>query len=200
VVRRFLWASGIAALVCAGCGRDAPGIRTSLTPPPPLDGGPDSLLGLLVVPADSLARFETREHGYEESSIVVYGIGGEGAWLLGGLAGGGRDWIRRDAGEFLPLEPLLRDRLTYLTEDWPRSLRFAPDARSLPRGVAITGESDPTVPARLLGTRVVDGALWLEVEALDGICEADPPRVVARGWTPAWVNAKPVMWFHSRGC
>ena len=199
-MRRFLWASGIAALLCSGCDREAPGIRTAFAPPPRLDGGPDSLLGLLLLPAESLARFETREHGYEESSVAVYGVGGGGAWLLAGLKGGGREWIRRDAGEFLPLEPLLRDRLTYLTEAWPRSLRFAPDPRSVPRSVAITGESDPTVPARLLGTRVVNEALWLEVEVLDGICEADTPRVVARGWTPAWVNAKPAMWFHSRGC
>lgn len=200
VVRRFLWASGVVALLCSGCGREAAGIRADSAPPLPPDGSPDSLLGLLIVSAESLARFETREHGYEESSVVVYGVGGNGGWLLARLQDGGREWIRRADREFLPLESLLRDRLTYLGEAWPRSLRFAPDRRSVPRGVAVPDDPDETVPARLLGTRVVEEALWLEVEVLDRICDADPPRVVARGWTPAWVDAKPAMWFHSRGC
>lgn len=188
------------AAVTSGCDRGTPAVRADTPPPLPPSGTADSLLGLFVVPAESLARFETREHGYEEASAVVYGIADEGRWLLVGLRDSGRAWMRRDAGELLPIEALLRDRLTHLTEDWDRSLRFAPHAGSTPQAVRGLARDADDVPARLLGTRVVDGRLWLEVEVLDRICEGDTPEIVAYGWVPAWTGGKPTMWFYSRGC
>lgn len=188
------------ALVTSGCERGAPAARADTPPPLPPPGSADSLLGLLIVPAESLGRLEAREHGYEEASAVVYGIGDDGRWLLVGLRDGGRTWLRREAGEFLPIESLLRGRLTHLTNAWDRSLRFAPHAGSSPhqvRGLARGGD-DP--PARLLGTRVVDGRLWLEVQVLNRICEGDTPETVAYGWVPAWTGGQPTMWFYSRGC
>lgn len=189
-----------AIVLLAACDRGAPAIR-SLAPPalPPAEAA-DSLLGLLLLPAESLPQFETREHGYEEESAAVYGIGDDGSWLLAGLREGGRAWVGREAGEFLPIEALLRGRLTHLAGSWDRSLRFAPHDKSLPRRVPGLEGQSPDVPARLLGTRVVHDALWLEVEVLDRICDGDSSTVLAKGWVPAWTAGQPTMWFYSRGC
>jgi hypothetical protein len=192
--------AALAVGAVSGCDRGTTAVRAAAPPPLPPPGSADSLLGLFIVPAESLARFETREHGYEEASAVVYGIGDDGRWLLVGLRDSGRTWMRRDAGEFLPIESLLRDRLTHLTDAWDRSLRFAPHAGSAPQPVRGLARGPDDVPARLLGTRVVNGRLWLEVEVLDRICEGDTPEMVAYGWVPAWIGGRPTMWFYSRGC
>ena len=180
------------------CEQGAPAARAQTPPPLPGAGSPDSLLGLFVLPFDSLDRLETREHAYEESSAVVYGL--EGGWVLVGLRDGGRAWLRRRLGEFLPLEPLLRDRLTYLTDAWDGTLRFAPDAAATPERIPRRGGDEREPPVRLLGTRMVNGELWLEVEVLDQVCEGDEPRPVAKGWLRAWRDAKPAVWYYSRGC
>ena len=201
-MRRCLPALSVALLLLAACERGTPGGRALPPPPPPPPplppaGSPDSLLGLFVLPPDSLGRFETREHGYEESAAVVYA--NDGAWLLAGLRDGGRTWLRRDLGEFIPLEPLLRERLSHLTEAWDGTLRFAPGTAATPEALRHR-DGEGTPPVRLLGTRMVNGALWLEVEVLDQVCEGADSRPVARGWLPAWRNKAPTVWFHSRGC
>ena len=119
--------------------------------------------------------------------------------MLVGLADNGRAWLPRNRGEFLPLEPTLRDRLTYLTEARDGTVHFEPDAASSRVPVPSLGDAGEALAA-LLGTRMVDGALWLEIEVLDRICEADTARTVARGWIRAWTDGKPTMWFYSRGC
>lgn len=196
---RTLSTFSFGALLLAGCERGTPGVRAQSPPPPlPPPGSPDSLLGLLVLPPDSLVRLETREHGYEESAAVVYAL--DGGWALVGLRDSGRAWVRRDLGEFLPLEPLLRERLTYLTDAWDGTLRFAPDPSATPARLPRRRDGESGPPARLLGTRMVNGALWLEVEVLDQVCEGGEPRPVAKGWLRAWREGLPVVWFHSRGC
>lgn len=196
---RSLSAVWFGALLIAACEQGTPGVRAqSPRPPLPPAGSADSLLGLFVMASDSLSRFDTREHAYEESAAVVYGV--EGAWLLVGMRDGGRTWLPRGIGEFLPLEPLLRERLTHLTDAWDGTLRFAPDAAATPESLPPRDAGDGAYPVRLLGTRVVDGALWLEVEVLDRVCEAGDPQPVAKGWLRAWRDGTPTVWFHSRGC
>lgn len=200
-MQSFVFAVAVGGILLSACERNGSrGFASHAEPPPslPVPGRPDSLLGLFVLPTDSLDRFETREHGYEESSAMVYGL--TGRWVLVGLADGGRAWVPRDDGELIPIESLLRDRLTYLTEAWDGTLGFAPDPASSEVTVPRAGAAGAGAPAALLGTRMVDGALWLEVELLDRICEADTPRAVAKGWIPAWTGGKPTMWFFSRGC
>ncbi|HEU4830042.1 MAG TPA: hypothetical protein VFT04_12690 [Gemmatimonadales bacterium] len=200
-MRRFAFVIVIGAFSLSACERNASAgssRRAEVPPQLPLPGSPDSLLGLFVLPADSLARFETREHGYEESSAVVYGA--SGPWVLVGLADSGRTWLRRDRGALIPLEALLREGLSHLTDAWDGTLRFAPDAASSVVPIPHAGDAGEDVPAVLLGTRMVDGTLWLEIEVLDQICGADTSRAVAKGWIPAWTGGKPTMWFHSRGC
>jgi hypothetical protein len=58
---------------------------------------------------------------------------------------------------------------------------------------------EPSV--RLIRSRVVAGALWLEIEMMSHtIYESDEPlRVIATGWVPAHGPAgRPVVWFYSR--
>ncbi len=198
-MRHTLSALSFAAFLLAGCEGGTPGVRAQSPPPPlPPAGSPDSLLGLFVLPPDSLRRLETREHGYEESAAVVYGL--DGGWVLVGLQDSGRAWLRRDLGEVLPLEHLLRERLTYLTEAWDGTLRFAPDPSAAPERLPRRRAGAEGPPVRLLGTRMVTGALWLEVEVLDQVCEGGEPRPVAKGWLRAWQEGAPAVWFHSRGC
>jgi hypothetical protein len=58
---------------------------------------------------------------------------------------------------------------------------------------------DPSV--RVVGSRVVAGALWLQIEMMSHtIYESDePPTVIATGWVPAHgPAAAPAVWFYSR--
>ena len=51
--------------------------------------------------------------------------------------------------------------------------------------------------------RVVDGALWIEVEIVyESECASiDPPKVRARGWVPAHARSGALnVWYYSRGC
>ncbi len=197
-MRRHASALSFGALLLVACERGTSGVRAESPPPLPSAGSPDSLLGLFLLPPDSLGGLETREHGYEESSAAVYGV--DERWLLVGLRDSGRAWLRRDLGEFLPLEPLLRERLTYLTDVWDGTLRFAPDSAAAPQPLPRPTRSGDGPPVRLLGTRMVNGALWLEIEVVDQVCEGPEPRAVAKGWIRAWSDAAPTVWFYSRGC
>src|SRR5690606_3711354 len=115
-VARLALAIGlVSAGAGAGCGSKPPAPAAASAPasvaapsPPPLpaDGTPDSMLGLFILPAESLAPYERREHGYEEESAVVYGEADR--WLLLGLADGGRRWVSRSAGQYLPMDTLLQ--------------------------------------------------------------------------------------------
>ena len=187
----------------AGCGSKSPSPETASgaapSPPPrPADGTPDSLLGLFIMPAESLAPYERREHGYEEESAVVYGEADR--WLLLGLADGGRRWVSRSAGQYLPMDTLLQDRLSYLTDAWDRTLHAAPDPGSDLTRFPHPLESGDGPPTRLLQTRITGGRLWLEVELLDDVCTVDTSRVIGRGWVPAWTGGEVTMWYWSRGC
>jgi hypothetical protein len=61
------------------------------------------------------------------------------------------------------------------------------------------GRENPNV--RLVGSRVVAGALWLQIDMMSHtIYDSDqPPRVIATGWVRAHGPAgRPVVWFYSR--
>lgn len=56
---------------------------------------------------------------------------------------------------------------------------------------------------RVVGSRQVGDALWIEVEVLShSFCvDPRPPAVKARGWVPAHAaSGAPNIWFYSRGC
>jgi hypothetical protein len=175
--------------------------RETGTPPPPV-GDPDSLIGLVLAPPESLPQFETLEHAYEERAVAVYGI--RGPWYLVGRPGGGRSWLdARVTGRFFPLDELLVDRLNYLTTAWDRSVRATPGLNAPAQQLALPAGSGEEVPADVLESRRAGGTLWLRVSVLGkSPCDGgQAPPVLATGWIPAWgAGGKPAAWFFSRGC
>jgi hypothetical protein len=143
---------------------------------------------------------ETREHGYEEVSAVVYDS--KTGWY--GLRCRGVDrlaWLAAsDAGTFRPLEELVRDGLAYLTAAWNRVLYQKPHRTAPSHRVRVdTSEPDITVA----DSAVVDDELWLLVIVYgEGRCSADEPGpVLDAGWTPAHTRTgDSAAWFYSRGC
>lgn len=175
---------------------------TPIMPPLPAPGTPDTLLGLVTVPPDSLAPFETTEHAYEEKAVTVYRR--EGNWYLVGTSGGGRAWLHTlSAGRFFPLEELVVNRLNWLTEAWDTRLRETPDINAPAPEAPVPRAGGQEVPANVLESRTVGGMLWFRVEVQrDSPCETGgTPAVIATGWIPAWGrDGKPTAWFYSRGC
>lgn len=155
----------------------------------------------MTVPPESLSRFETREHAYEEESVTVYGQ--QGTWYLVGLREGGRAWMDLGAaGRYFPLEELVMNRLNWLTDAWDTRLREAPDLKAPAVEAPVPREAGREVPAKVLEARRDGDMLWFKVEVLEqSPCEGGTPPVVASGWIPAWdQDGKPTAWFYSRGC
>jgi hypothetical protein len=172
-----------------------------MPPTLPANGTPDSLLGLLVLPPDSLPRYETREVEYEVAAVSVYGQAGD--YYLVGLRDGGREWLpARSAGAYYPMEQVILNRLNYLTEAWDRQVRDTPDLAAQARQVTLPPQPDPEIPAKVLEARLAGGTLWVHVEVHNqSPCEGETPKVVTTGWVPAWgAKRAPTVWFFSRGC
>jgi hypothetical protein len=144
---------------------------------------------------------ETREHGYEELSAVVYeskpgwyrvrcpGENGRPAWLAAA-----------DAGTFRSLEELVQHGLAYLTAGWNRSLYQRPRRAAASHLVRVAAQQ-PDIT--IVDTSIVDGELWLLVVVYgEGRCTAEEPApVLDAGWTPAHsTSGAPTAWFYSRGC
>lgn len=174
----------------------------AVMPPLPAPGTPDTLLGLVTVPPDSLDPFETKEHAYEEKAVTVYRR--DGNWYLVGTSKGGRAWLHTSStGRFFPLEELVVNRLNWLTEAWDTHLRDMPDLNAPAREAPMPRAGGQEVPANVLESRTVGGVLWFRVEVQrDSPCETGgTPPVIATGWIPAWGrDGKPTVWFYSRGC
>ena len=156
--------------------------------------------GLLVnVHRESRAatRLPTREHAYEAPAAIV--LERRGHWYRVQLADGSA-WLRASArDEYVPIDDLLVDRLTYLTDDSDGRLQAEPAAiaDALPLRVP-TGR-----PVRVQEFRRVDDELWIRVSVMThSICEStDVPKVAAEGWVRAYsAKGQPTVWFHSRGC
>lgn len=158
----------------------------------------------------AIEDFESREYTYERAAAVVHEE--RSGWYRIGLRTrrlGRLDsaWIAAgDAGEFLPIGPLLVDRLAYLNDHWDGRLWPWPVGRSQPRATRVqlrtpTG-SNQVYPVRVLQSRMLNGGLWLRVETLSGDpCGGRPPDILDRGWVPAYSErGQLVAGFHSRGC
>ena len=144
---------------------------------------------------------ETREHGYEELSAVVY-ESKAGWYRVRCTSGGARPaWLAAgDGGTFRPLEELVKDGLAYLTPEWDRSLYQRPRRTAGSHRVRVAAEQPDITVADATD---VDGELWLLVIVYaEGRCTAEEPAAVLdAGWTPAHNTRGDVTaWFYSRGC
>ena len=138
----------------------------------------------------------TKEYGYEEPGAIVLERRGE--WFLIRLAAGSA-WVRSSPRDtFHPLEQLLLDGLTYLTESWDSQL--APSAGAPGRLARVEARgSQPSV--RVIRSQQLRGELWFDLEVISSPCEDPDVKVLDRGWVPAHsMSGEPVIWFYSRGC
>lgn len=186
-------------------------VRPSSPQAIPVFKAPDVSAGLLRM-VSSGDDVESREHGYEEVSAVVYGTA-EG-WYEIGLGNEGRatGWIGPDvAGRFRSVESLLAES-SYVTEAWNRLLY---EAASTTSGYTTVGETshdsqdgsaseliDGTPPneIQVLEARREGEQVWLRVNLLRGRCRSEPPVIVGRGWIPLHGPRGLNAWFYSRGC
>jgi hypothetical protein len=143
---------------------------------------------------------ETREHGYEELSAVVYDAK-PGWYALRCRGVEGLVWLAAaDSGTYRGMDELLRDGLAYLTETWDRRLFRKPGTTAASHRATV---EDPQPDITLADTAMIDDDLWLLVVVHGpGRCTADEPGpVLDAGWTPAHNNDGAVTaWFYSRGC
>jgi hypothetical protein len=162
------------------------------------DGGCEGLrVGVHMTGTTASDPLPTKEYGYEEPGAIVLARRGE--WFRIRLATGSA-WIRSSSRDnFHPLEQLLLDGLTYLTEAWEGRLAASAGAPSRPaRGEARS--SQPSV--RVIRSQQLRGELWFDVEVTTSPCSEDPNvKTLDRGWVPAHTTSgEPVIWFSSRGC
>jgi hypothetical protein len=138
----------------------------------------------------------TKEYGYEEPGAIV--LARRDGWFLIRLATGSA-WVRSSPRDtFHPLERLLVEGLTYLTEAWDE--RLAPSAGGPGRPARVGARSSqPTV--RVMRSQQLRGELWFDLEVISSPCEDADVKALDRGWVPAHsMSGEPVIWFYSRGC
>jgi hypothetical protein len=157
-----------------------------------------SSTAVVICTARGAADLETREHGYEELSAVVYEV--RDRWYgIRCPSSPQLVWLSpADAGTFRPLEELVQHGLAYLTADWDRRLYRKPGSTS---HVVRLDEQQPDVT--VADSTVVNGKLWFLVVVFGrGRCTIDEPAAVLdAGWIPAHAASGNVAaWFYSRGC
>lgn len=138
--------------------------------------------------------FISSEHAYELRAAVV--VGTDKGWYEVALSSGS-GWVAAgDAGVFHPIEELLGQNLSFMTDAWDGRLYEKPDgtAREVPPHLR---------QARIKGSSRRVGRLWLEVETRRfSSCEDQNPQPPGEtGWVPAHrADGVPNAWFYSRGC
>src|SRR5262245_3051213 len=161
------------------------------------DGGCEGLrVGVHMTGTAASDPLPTKEYGYEEPGAIV--LASQGGWFLIRLAAGSA-WMRSTPRDtFHPLEQLLLDGLTYLTESWDG--RLAPSAGAQGRLARVEARSSqPSV--RVIRSQRFRGELWFDLEVITSPCEDPDVKALDRGWIPAHaISGEPVIWFYSRGC
>ena len=161
------------------------------------NGGCEGLrVGVHMTGSAASVPLPAKEYGYEEPGAVV--LARRDGWFLIRLATGSA-WVRSSSRDtFHPLERLLLDGLTYLTEAWDGRLAPSAGGAGRPAGVGAKN-SQPTV--RVIRSRQLRGEFWFELEVISSPCEDPDVKALDRGWVPGnSMCGEPVIWFYSRGC
>jgi len=174
-----------------------PGSRLHFSPTPVSvymqPGGSPRLAAVIKTDEDIV----TAEYGYELEGALVYAK--KAGWYRIGIettSGPSRMWLRAtDAGRYYPLTELLKNSLAFLTRHWDRHLADLPGTKAKRYNIEARD-------IRVINTRLVKNNTWFLVEVLHPArCEGPSPKVVARGWMPAYnTNGSMNAWFYSRGC
>jgi len=158
-----------------------------------------SIAAKVVKLVERQSDLETKEHGYEVSSVITYRE--KEGWYLIGLKNSkfNRGWVSpNDAGKFRSYEELIAESLTYLTTTWDGIIWKSPGINSKSKTLINLS----TRHVRIIETKKIDTKLWLQVEVLNsGWCASEGPKVIDKGWIQAFSsNGHPNVWFYSRGC
>jgi hypothetical protein len=161
-------------------------------------GGCEALrVGVHMTGTTASDALPTKEYGYEEPGAIV--LARRGGWFQIRLATGSA-WVRSSPRDsFHPLEQLLLDGLTYLTEAWDGRLAVSAGAPGRPARVEARSSQSSV---RVIRSQQLRGELWFDLEVITSPCGEDPNvKVLDRGWVPAHTTSgEPVIWFYSRGC
>ena len=149
-----------------------------------------------------VSELPTREYEYEAPAAIV--LQQRAPWFRVRLQDGAA-WVRASKLDaYIPLQSLLTDSLTHLTEAWDGRLASSPGtALRASAGREVRPVARQLTDARITGFRLIGDQLWVNVEVLsESRCtSAAEPKVIARGWLPAHAaSGEPAVWFFSRGC
>lgn len=143
----------------------------------------------------SVGALPTEEFDYEAPAALV--LEAQNRWFRVRLSDGAA-WVKAsEDNEYYPLEVVLSDRPTYVTE------ASEPALLDRAAGVDVVAMVSPGDSARVVDFVKIDAQLWLLVDVLShSVCEsADDPRVLSQGWLRAHgPSGQPSIWFYARGC
>ena len=167
----------------------------------PASGGCEGLeVGVhLSVAGAVVQELPTREFGYEDPGAIVLARNGDRFKIR---LQDGAAWVAPMAGaQFHPMETLVTEHLSYLTDAWSGTVCAEPGQSGTCRKFDAGTGREPGVT--VLGHRKIAGRLWFEIELPSretcGEPVPDVPRT--RGWVSAHDNnGDPAIWFYSRGC
>jgi len=170
-----------------------------------------SLQAPVAVVVRDRKHLESREHGYEQVSAVVYDIKYhlDVPWYKLRYSDGKNEmfaWLSQaNAGQFRMYYDLVAKSLTHFTDAWDKRVYQLPDASApFTRYDQFGKYKSVAVADARYGKDLKD--LWLLVVIVDGsIChgpgDPDGTTILATGWVPAYAESgSETVWYSSRGC
>ena len=142
----------------------------------------------------------TSEFGYEEPGALVLALRGNRFRIA---LENGAAWVEPLAGAtFHPMETLVAEKFSYLTDAWNGTVCADPGQSGSCRNIDAAGVG-PEPGVTVLGHREVAGEIWFEIELPSRETCGEPVPVMPR--TRGWIsghdnNGELAIWFHSRGC
>lgn len=145
----------------------------------------------------------TDEHAYEERSLIV--TAATPGWYQ--VFTGGRPelvWMRPTARSvYRPLDRLYEDGLTYLRAEWDRRLYASPNGAFSELARLSAGDQHFEPMVKVDEVALVEGTYWARVTFIENLCDPEKPSGQGRGWVRVHgpqPSARPILWFHARGC
>lgn len=147
----------------------------------------------------------TTEFSYERPGAVVHQT--KPGWYRIAMRGDRSThsgWIESSAANaYWPLEKLLPESLTYLTEYWDKLVWPHPGAGLPIRAATLKNTDDGKHDVKVIDKKYVADSLWWQVQIYDSspCTSRTEPRIIYRGWVPAFdTQGRNTTWFWSRGC
>ncbi len=170
-----------------------------------------SLQATVAVVVRDWRHLESREHGYEQVSAVVYkreDNAGGGSWYKLRYSDGNKEmfgWLSEaDAGEFRMYLELVRTSMTFFTDAWDKRLYQRPDISAPFTRFEQLGKRPSMRVADVRYSKDLKD-LWLLVVIVNGSICGDSgdggTSVIATGWVPAYAETgSETVWYYSRDC